>query len=179
MRPIFWGLALALTLVMAPQALVFAQLDPSNRPLTVAQVAAELEARLNRQPSYATIWNAGYDLFRLHLTNQDTARVIHLGYMSVMGRGLTKEANLAIRQAAIYWQKVHDDGITNTPVGVDNNWRGQIYYGDGYLTTLKTLRPKSGPVPLRPNPKGRRRDPHKGRRDNPYPGPYYPGIYPP
>ncbi|MDR2142201.1 MAG: hypothetical protein LBR11_10525 [Deltaproteobacteria bacterium] len=157
-----------------------AQPDPSGRPLTAQMVAMEIEARLLRDPSYATVWNVGYDLFRLHLTNQDTARVIYLGYRSVMGRGLSREANLAIRQAAIYWQKVHDYGILNVPVGVDNNWRGQIYYGDGYLTTLKMRRPKGGPVPLIPNPKGRkRREPYRGRPDNPYPGPYYPGVYPP
>jgi hypothetical protein len=157
-----------------------AQPDPSGRPLTSFQVAAEIEARLLRNPSYATIWNAGYDLYRLHLRHQDTARAIYLGYRSVMGRGLSREANLAIRQAAIYWSKVHDYGITNVPVGVDNEWRGKIYYGDGYLTTLKMRRPKGGPVPLIPNPKGRRKkDPYKGRRDNPYPGPYYSGVYPP
>ena len=27
--------------------------------------------------------------------------------------------------------------------------------------------------------KSRRRTPYKGRADNPYPGPYYPGVYPP
>jgi hypothetical protein len=167
LSPLFFGTSLA-----------SAQPDPSGRPLTVDQVKNELESRLLRDPSYATIWNTGYDLYRLHLRNQDTARVIYLGFMAV--RGLTPEANRAVRQAAIYWQKVHDYGITNVPVGVDNNWRGQIYYGEGYLTTLKMRRPKGGPVPLRPNPvPPKKRQPHKGQKDNRYPGPYYPGIYPP
>ncbi|MDR2422179.1 MAG: hypothetical protein LBE01_02230 [Deltaproteobacteria bacterium] len=177
LRALAAGAVLALLFLGAP---ALAQPDPSGRPLTAQQVAMEIEARLARDPSYATVWNAGYDLFRLHLTHQDTAMAIHLGYRSVMGRGLTREVNLAIRQAAIYWQKVHDYGIVNVPVGVDNNWRGKIYYGDGYLTTLAMRRPKGGPVPLIPNPKGRkRREPYRGRRDNPYPGPYYPGVYPP
>ncbi|MDR1395105.1 MAG: hypothetical protein LBK52_02905 [Deltaproteobacteria bacterium] len=154
-----------------------AQPDPSGRPLTVNQVKEELEARLRRNPSYATVWNTGYDLYRLHLRNQDTAMTIFRGFMSV--RGQTPEENRAIRQAAIYWQKVHDYGITNVPVGVDNNWRGKLYYSDGYLTTLKMRRPKGGPVPLRPNPAGPRRDLLRGPRNNPYPGPYYPGVYPP
>jgi hypothetical protein len=156
--------------------------DTSWRPLTVEMVKSELEWRLGRDPSYATIWNTGYDIYRLHSRNQDTAMTIHRGFMSV--RGQTTEQNKAIRQAAIYWQKVHDYGITNVPVGLDENIRGKIFYGsEPYATTLNMRRPKGGPVPLRPGdraPAGRQvRKPYRGRPDNPYPGPYYSGIYPP
>jgi hypothetical protein len=145
-------------------------------------VKNELEWRLARDPSYATIWNTGYDIYRLHLRNQDTAITIHRGFMSV--RGSTPEQNRALRQAAIYWQKVHDYGITNVPVGIDENNRDNIYYGsDPYLTTLAMRRPKGGPVPLRPGDRApstkKRRQPYVGRPSNPYPGPYYPGVYPP
>jgi hypothetical protein len=94
-----WGVILLL--LFSTQAIdhALAQPDPSGRPLTVNQVKAELEARLLREPSYATIWNTGYDFYRLHLRNQDTARIIYLGFMSV--RGSTPEENRAIRQAAI------------------------------------------------------------------------------
>lgn len=150
------------------------------RPLSVSMVKAELESRLRREPSYATIWNAGYDIYRVHERDQDTAMTIHLGYMSV--RGATPEESAAIRQAAIYWQKVHDYGITNVPVGIDENTRGRTYYGDSYQTTLAMRRPRGGAVPARPGdraPTRARRKPYKGRADNPYPGPYYMGVYPP
>ncbi|MDR0621276.1 MAG: hypothetical protein LBJ61_05305 [Deltaproteobacteria bacterium] len=155
--------------------------DGQWRPLSVSMVKEELEWRLARNPSYATIWNLGYDIYRLHYRNQDTAMTIHLGYMAV--RGQTPEENKAIRQAAIYWQKVHDYGITNVPVGIDENLRGKIYYGiESYETTLGMRRPKGGPVPLRKGdraPTKKKRPPYKGRPDNPYPGPYYNGVYPP
>jgi hypothetical protein len=157
--------------------------DTGWRPLSVSMVKAELEFRLARNPSYATLWNAGYDIYRNHYRNQDTAMTIHLGYMSVINRGDTPEENKAIRQAAIYWQKVHDYGITNVPVGIDENLRGKIYYGsESYSTTLEMRRPKGGPVPLRKGdraPTKKKRAPYKGRADNPYPGPYYSGVYPP
>jgi hypothetical protein len=151
------------------------------RPLTVDAVKNELESKLTRQPSYATIWNVGYDFYRTHLRNQDTAMAIHLAYMSV--RGSTEEENRAIRQAAIYWQKIHDYGITNVPVGIDESVRGKIFYGqEDFQTTLGLKRPKGGPAPYRKGDrayKGQRRQPYKGRPDNPYPGPYYSGVYPP
>jgi hypothetical protein len=148
-------------------------------------VQQEIEWRLGLENcSYATIWNAGYDIYRLHYRNQDTAMAIHLGYMGLLGRRLEPEQRRAIRQAAIYWQKVHDYGITNVPVGVDENNRGATWYGsEQYLTTLRMRRPKGGPVPMRDGDrapsKKKRRAPYKGRPDNPYPGPYYPGVYPP
>ncbi|MDR2455329.1 MAG: hypothetical protein LBE49_01875 [Deltaproteobacteria bacterium] len=155
------------------------------RPLSAAMVQQEIEWRLGLENcSYATIWNAGYDIYRLHYRNQDTAMAIHLGYMGLLGRRLEPEQRRAIRQAAIYWQKVHDYGITNVPVGVDENNRGATWYGsEQYLTTLRMRRPKGGPVPMRDGDrapsKKKRRAPYKGRPDNPYPGPYYPGVYPP
>ncbi|MDR1308760.1 MAG: hypothetical protein LBL95_02495 [Deltaproteobacteria bacterium] len=175
-----WAAILAVLACLGPLS-AQAQ-DGAWRPLSVNMVKAELEQRLSRGPSYATIWNAGYDIYRLHYRNQDTAMTIHLGYMSV--RGQTDEENMAIRQAAIYWQKVHDYGITNVPVGRNDNLRGKIFYGDeSYLSTLGMRRPRGGPVPLRKGdraPSGRRkRAPLKGRPDNPYPGPYYSGVYPP
>jgi hypothetical protein len=104
---------------------------------------------------------------------------IFQGFMAV--RGNNPEQSKAIRQAAIYWQKVHDYGIINVPVGVDNNLRGNIYWGDSsYLSTLGMRRPKSGAVPLRKNyTAARKRSPQRGRSYNPYPGKYYPGVYPP
>jgi hypothetical protein len=151
------------------------------KPLTPAMVKAELEFRLTRDPSYATIWNAGYDFYRLHGRNQDVAMVIHLGYMAV--RGDTPEEIKALRQAAIYWQKVHDYGITNVPVGIDENLRAQIPNGPmPYQSTLEMRRPKGGPVPMVKGGRAARtsrRTTYKGRPENPYPGPYYSGVYPP
>ena len=173
---------LALSIAAGPSA---AQ-DGAWRPLTVANVQREIEWRLAQNPnaSYATIWNAGYDIYRLHYRNQDTARTIHLGYMALIGQRLPAEQRQAIRQAAIYWQKIHDYGITNVPVGIDENTRGAVWYGsEQYQTTLGMRRPKGGPVPMRPGdraPSAKKPKPrYKGRPDNPYPGPYYPGVYPP
>jgi hypothetical protein len=151
------------------------------RPLTPAMVKAELEFRLSRNPSYATLWNAGYDFYRLHGRNQDVAMTIHQGYMAV--KGYTPEQNKALRQAAIYWQKVHDYGITNVPVGRDDSLRAQIPNGPlPYQSTLEMRRPKGGTVPMVKGdraPRSSRRTPYKGRPVNPYPGPYYSGVYPP
>jgi len=166
-------------LALAPVA-ARAQNDPPGRPqLTKETVRAELEWRLRRDPSYATVWNTGYDLYRLHLRNQDTAMAIFQGFMAV--RGNNPEQSKAIRQAAVYWRKVHDYGITNVPVGLDTNLRGNIFWGDSsYSSTLGMRRPKGGAVPLRKNYSSlKKRSPLKGRANNPYPGNYYPGVYPP
>jgi hypothetical protein len=174
--------AAVLALALAPPA---SAQDTAWRPLSAASVQMELERRLQREgASYASIWNAGYDFYRVHLRNQDTAMAIHQGYVALLGLRMEPELKLAIRQAAIYWQKVHDYGITNVPVGVDENLRGKIFYGsEPYQTTLRMRRPVGGPVGLRDGdraPAGRRRRaPERGRADNPYPGPYYPGVYPP
>ncbi|MDR1546787.1 MAG: hypothetical protein LBU12_08815 [Deltaproteobacteria bacterium] len=184
-RPLAAALLLAAAVLGPPAAPAAAQDDPSGRPLTVTQVKNELEARLARNPSYATIWNAGYDLYRLHLRNQDTALIILRGYLAV--RGQTAEENLALRQAAIYWEKVHDYGVINVPVGQDFELRGQIYRGSEATAAaaLAMRRPKGGPVPLRPGDRrvfrgvGRRGAPGAPQVKSRYPGPYYPGVYPP
>jgi hypothetical protein len=177
--------ALSLSAALALPATPLAAQDTAWRPLTAASVQREIEWRLQRENvGYATVWNAGYDFYRLHPRNQDTAMAIHQGYVALLGQRMEPELKRAIRQAAIYWQKVHDYGITNVPVGVDESVRGATWYGsEPYQTTLRMRRPKGGPVPLRDGdraPAGRRkRTPQRGRADNPYPGPYYPGVYPP
>ena len=81
-RPARLVVLLALTALAfwAWSGLALAQ-DGQWRPLSVSMVKEELEFRLARNPSYATIWNLGYDIYRLHYRNQDTAMTIHLGYM--------------------------------------------------------------------------------------------------
>ncbi|MDR1487506.1 MAG: hypothetical protein LBT62_05885, partial [Deltaproteobacteria bacterium] len=122
-----------------------------------------------------------YDFFRLHGRNQDVALTIHSGYMAV--RGNTPQQVKVLRQAAIYWQKVHDYGITNVPVGIDNSLRANVPTGPpNYQTTLEMRRPISGDVPMVKGDRANRtsrRTRYKGRPENPYPGPYYSGIYPP
>jgi hypothetical protein len=133
-----------------------------------------------RDPSYASLWNAGYDLYRLYPRNQDTALAIHRGYMAV--RGNTPEARRAIRQAAVYWEKVYYYGVINVPVGQDFTDRGHTSYNDyGLMGDLAMRRPKNGVPSLKSDKAmGRKKQPpSKGRPSNPYPGPYYPGIYPP
>jgi hypothetical protein len=156
------------------------------RPLTVAEVRAELERKLRQDASYQTLWNTGYEFYRVHLRNQDTAEVIYRAYLAV--RGNNPEQTKAIDQAAIYWQKIHDYGITNVPVGIDNSVRETVPNPRrGRTGTLRMARPRGGPVPLREseasmaNRANRRTDRRdlRGHRVNPYPGPYYPGVYPP
>jgi hypothetical protein len=175
--------ALSAPALFAPA--LFAQMNP-QRELTVEEVRAELERRIGREATYQTIWNTGYDFYRLHLRNQDTALTIFRAYTAV--RGLNGEQARAIRQAAIYWQKVHDYGITNVPVGIDNSARETVPSPRrGRTGTLKMARPRGGPAPLRDSEatmarRAERRMDRRtlsGRRANPYPGPYYPGVYPP
>jgi hypothetical protein len=152
----------------------------------VEEVRADLEGKLGRGASYQTLWNTGYQFYRLHQRNQDTAEVIFRAYTAV--RGYNPEQQRAVRQAAIYWQKIHDYGITNVPVGIDNSLRETVpNRRGGREGDLRMARPRGGPVPLREseasiaNRANRRMDKrdHRGRRENPYPGPYYPGSYPP
>jgi hypothetical protein len=172
----------ALQPFLFPDQLLAQQRHPL-RPLKVDEVQAELERKIRRGASYQTIWNTGYDFYRVHLRNQDTAQVIFEAFMSV--RGLNEEQERAIIQAAIYWQKIHDYGITNVPVGIDNSLRETIMAKRrGRVGDLKMLRPKSGPVPLRESEAslGNRAKPREtfgDRKENPYPGPYYQGVYPP
>ncbi|MDR1080577.1 MAG: hypothetical protein LBQ79_06370 [Deltaproteobacteria bacterium] len=157
------------------------QLHPL-RELSVAEVRTALEWKIARGASYQTIWNTGYDYFRIHLRNQDTAETIYRAFLAV--RGNTDEQQLAIRQAAIYWQKVHDYGITNVPVGIDNSYRDTVPAPRrGREGTLRMARPKGGPVPMRDSEAtlARRAEPRRrldGRLDNPWPGRYYSGVYP-
>ncbi|MDR2461310.1 MAG: hypothetical protein LBE38_11140 [Deltaproteobacteria bacterium] len=154
-----------------------------NRQLEAGEVQAELERRIRNGASYQTLWNTGYEYYRLHQRNQDTAQAIFNAFMSVKGQN--EEQEEAIIEAAIYWQKIHDYGITNVPVGIDNSLRETILAKRrGRRGTLKMLRPKSGPVPMRESEasmgnRGKPREKANGTTDNPYPGPYYPGVYPP
>lgn len=163
---------------------------PSGQRLSAAQVRTELELRLSRNPAPSdptTLWNTGYDFFRNYPRNQDTARAIKDGFLGVMRRQTDPARRRTLLQAAIYWEKIHDYGITNVPVGIDNNTRDMIYYGD--YSKFSTLAPvPAGPRGRRPpgftgsDWPGRmlnRRQPYQGRADNPYPGSYYPGLYPP
>ena len=159
---------------------------PSGQRLSAAQVRAELEDRLGRNSANtATIWNTGYDFYRNYPRNQDTALAIKEGFLGALRRQTDPARRQVLLQAAIYWEKVHDYGVTNVPVGLDPNTRSNIYYG-GYAK-FSTLAPApAGRPPARSTGRGdwpgqslSRRHPYKGRPDNPYPGPYYPGIYPP
>ncbi|MDR1041362.1 MAG: hypothetical protein LBR80_14625 [Deltaproteobacteria bacterium] len=173
-------LLLALAAVAAPET-ALAQLHPL-RALTVAEVRVALEWKIARGGSYQTIWNTGYDFYRVHLRNQDTAEAIFRGFLAV--RGNNEEQQRAITQAAIYWQKVHDYGITNVPVGIDNSVRDTVPSPRrGREGTLKMARPKGGPVPMRDSEAtmARRAEPRRrldGTLDNPWPGRYYSGVYP-
>ncbi|MDR1166300.1 MAG: hypothetical protein LBO66_10650 [Deltaproteobacteria bacterium] len=178
--PVLLGLALAFW-TLAP-VLAAAQMAPL-RPLELEEVRADLEGRIRRGGSYQTIWNAGYDFYRIHQRNQDTAMTIFRAYSAL--RGDTPEQDLALKQAAIYWLKVHDYGITNVPVGVDNSYRENAPSPRrGRRGNLRMLRPKGGPVPLRESEasmanRSRPRENARGRVTVRYPGPYYSGVYPP
>ncbi|MDR2350240.1 MAG: hypothetical protein LBF41_06405 [Deltaproteobacteria bacterium] len=154
-----------------------------NRPLEMDEVRAELERKIGNGGSFQSIWNTGYDFYRIHLRNQDTARVIREAYLAV--RGNNEDQQRAITQAAAYWKEIHDYGITNVPAGIDNSMRETVRAKRrGREGNLRMLRPKSGPVTTRESeasmanlakPKEKR----NGDTENPYPGPYYPGVYPP
>jgi len=160
---------------------------PAGLRLSSAQVRAELENRLSRNPTPAdpaTIWNTGYDFFRNYPRNQDTAQAIKDAFLGVLRRQTDPDRRRVLLQAAIYWEKIHDYGITNVPVGLDPNTRSQIYYGD--YSKFSTLAPvTSGRRPAGsssadwPGRVLNRRQPYQGHADNPYPGGYYPGLYPP
>jgi hypothetical protein len=162
---------------------------PSGPRLTAAQVRAELERRLNRDqapPEPTTIWNTGYDFFRNYPCNQDTAQAIKDGFLGAMRGQRDPVKRRTLLQAAIYWEKIHDYGIANVPVGLDPNTRDKIYYGD--YSKFSTLAPAGAGRGGPPRSTGsgdwpgrmlNRRQPYQGRADNPYPGSYFPGLYPP
>jgi hypothetical protein len=158
---------------------------PMGQRLSAAQVRNELENRLSLNPlDPAVIWNTGYDFFRNYPANQDTAQAIKNGFLGAMRRQTDPGRRRTLLQAAIYWEKIHDYGITNVPVGLDHSTRDNIYYGD--YSKFSTLAPVSGgrrPAGFTgsdwPGRMLNRRQPYQGRADNPYPGSYYPGLYPP
>ena len=159
---------------------------PAGQRLTAAQVRIELEDRLGRNPTDpATIWNTGYDFFRHYPRNQTTARAIMEGFLGALRRQTDPDRRRVLLQAAIYWEKIHDYGIINVPAGQDHNTRSNIYYGDRSKFSTLAPSPPGGP-PARSNGRGdwpgrvlNQRQPYQGRADNPYPGPYFPGLYPP
>ncbi|MDR2724611.1 MAG: hypothetical protein LBC90_00785 [Candidatus Adiutrix sp.] len=161
---------------------------PAGQRLSAAQVRTELENRLNRNPNPAdpaTIWNTGYDFFRNFPRNQDTARAIMDGFLGTLRGQRDPDRRRVLLQAAIYWEKIHDYGIINVPAGQDFNTRDKIYYGDYSKFSTLGLVP-GGRRPPAPTTRGdwpgrvlNRRHPYQGRPDNPYPGAYWPGLYPP
>ena len=152
--------------------------------LTSDMVRDELERRLALNPdNEATIWNAGYDFYRGFPHNQDTARVIKEGFLRA--RASTPEHRLLLRKGAIYWAKIHDYGVKNVPVAFDPNLRGKTYYGQrgSKVSTLGRRAPGSKHKGFNsydyPGRRLNQQPPYQGRPDNPYPGKYYPGVYPP
>ncbi|MDR1043672.1 MAG: hypothetical protein LBP33_00930 [Candidatus Adiutrix sp.] len=158
-------------------------ISPPGSSLTSALVRDELERRLAAAPrNEAAIWNTGYDFYRVYPRNQDTARAIKDGFLRA--RPNTDEQRLILSKAAIYWEKIHDYGVQNVPVGVDNGRRRKIYYGDpAKFSSLPMRGPGSRHQGFKnydwPGRYLGRRAPDRGRPDNPYPGKYYPGMYPP
>ena len=158
---------------------------PSGQRLSPALVREELERRISLGPvNEAALWNTGYDFFRNYPQNQDTARAIKDGFLQVLRRQRDPGQRQILMKAAIYWEKVHDYGQINVPVGLDPNTRQKIYYGD--TSKFSTLAPRPSGSRHTGFPKtdwpGRflqKRQPYQGRPDNPYPGKYYPGLYPP
>lgn len=159
---------------------------PAGQQLTVAMVRDELERRMQLNPrNEASLWNTGYDFYRNFPKNQDTANAIHLGFLRA--RPDTPEQGDILRKGAIYWQKIHNYGVTNVAVAHDPNTREKIYYGStAKQSTLIMSSPGAKHRPQRdfrnfdwPGRNLEKRAPYKGRPDNPYPGKYYPGMYPP
>ena len=178
----FWawtGAAWGQNTAMAGRNLI----SPPGQRLTSAMVRDELERRLAAAPrNEAAIWNTGYDFYRVYPRNQDTAQAIKDGFLRA--RPDTAEQRQILTKAAIYWEKIHDYGVQNVPVGVDHNTRQKIYYGDKSKFTTMPMRGSGSRHQGFPNYSwpGRyigKRQPYRGRADNPYPGKYYPGMYPP
>ncbi|MDR1921424.1 MAG: hypothetical protein LBS31_06745 [Candidatus Adiutrix sp.] len=166
-----------------PAATVRNAYTPMGQVLTTAAVRDELERRMTLSPqNEAALWNTGYDFFRNYPKNQDTARAIKDGFLRA--RPGTPQQRAVLMKAAIYWEKIHDYGLANVPVGLDDSTRDKIYFGEtGKAGDLAMRRPGSKHKGYgRYNRPGRhinKRPPYQGRPDNPYPGKYYPGLYPP
>ncbi|MDL2226173.1 hypothetical protein LJB86_00745 [Deltaproteobacteria bacterium OttesenSCG-928-M10] len=156
---------------------------PVGQRLTSDMVRDELERRIAMAPrNESTLWNVGYDFYRNFPQNQDTARAIMQGFLRA--RADTPAQKQILTKAAIYWEKIHNYGVANVPVGQDPNTRDKIYYGgNSKFTTLAKRRPGSqhqGYPPYDwPGRHINKRAPYYGRPANPYPGKYYPGMYPP
>ena len=156
---------------------------PHGEVLTSAAVQAELELRLARNPNNeASLWNVGYDFFRNYPRNQTTALAIHNGFLNA--RTGTPEQREIMLKAAIYWEKIHAHGITNVPVGQDFQTRQKIYYGSQKKFTTMPQRSSGSSHQKfndyeRPGSRLNQRQPYQGTDTNPYPGKYYPGMYPP
>lgn len=158
---------------------------PVGRRLDSAMVRDEIERRLAAAPrNEAEIWNAGYDFFRNYPRNQDTAKAIQEGFLRA--RPNSPEQKALLSKAAAYWGQTHNLGVTNVAAGRETNERVRAFY------------PRRGPS--KPPPPGMRasgsrhkgfknyerpgyrlnqKPPLAGRAPNPYPGKYYPGLYPP
>jgi hypothetical protein len=156
---------------------------PQGRRLDSAMVTNELERRMRLNPANeAALWNAGYDFYRNYPQNQDTAQAIKDGFLRARPDNVQQRQILT--KAAIYWEKIHGYGQGNVPVAVNNQDTGRVYYGRNSKFSTLSMRPGGSQHKGFPNYDwpGRfigRRPPYQGRPDNPYPGKYYPGVYPP
>jgi hypothetical protein len=180
-------------LALAPAGPAPAQTDqpvrnafiPMGQRLNSAQVRDELSRRLSLNPvNEAALWNTGYDFFRNYPRNQDTAQAIKDGFLQALRRNTDPGRRRILLKAAVYWEKIHDYGIINVPVGENPNSRHKIYYGDTSKAGTLALRTSGSRHPGFtgydwPGRFINKRPPYQGRPDNPYPGRYYPGMYPP
>lgn len=140
------------------------------------QVTTALTAKLERGLSGPDLWNTGYDFYRLHPPTPETARQIHLGFKAA--RGLTAKQKNDLSQAAAYWLKIYQEGPTTVVVGRETWWYDP--YGPQPRRSLDN--PLRMTRPAKPGPYGdapRRPDAQRARQKRSYPGPYYPGVYPP
>lgn len=153
------------------------------RVLRTETVRQELERRLALNPvNEAGIWNIGYEFFRLYPPSQDTAWAIHQAFLTA--RTNDAEQRQTLLKAAIYWEKVHDYGIGNVPAGQDFQTRDKIYYGKHDKASTMPLRSQGSRHQnftnyFEPGRNLEKVETYRGRSDNPYPGNYYPGVYPP
>lgn len=146
--------------------------------LDQAQLTAALTAKIERGLSGPDLWNTGYDFYRLYPPTPESARRIHLAFKAA--RGLTARQKDDLRQAAAYWLRIYREGPTRVTAGREV-WRPDPYLADHgpYLgNPLKMARPdKPGPyAETHRRPAAEWPPP---RKNNPYPGSYYPGLYPP
>lgn len=158
---------------------------PPGRRLTREMVRQELERRLARNPANeAAIWNTGYDFFRHYPQNQDTARAIKEGFLLARRSAAPAQREILFK-GAVYWEKIHDYGISNVPAGQDRELVQRRYHGEPArkMSTLPRRQPGSAHQGFKdydwPGRRLNQGPPAQGRPDNPYPGKYYQGMYPP